>query len=343
MHLDNGQDIINSTLNNEAVKRSIETDDDFSQSKFLINSPSKNDVKLFSEQKTHILDNKLGLELFMAPSPKSTTQIKLTFLDQYSVHPTSDKNELPFQASRIYYRQTATGDKFLRKWLSYCLNTNKFYCNICMAFSPDRDSVWVSGSSYTVKRIYDKIREHEEHCLSHEFAVQTFTQIKLKDRGDIVDIFDSSRRKIVANNQEVLGRIIDIIRFLAKQNLAFRGKRNECLYDLDIANESNLNIKNRGNFMELVKLISKYDPVLRLHIENCTKKYLNNLNKSDGKKKGRGNMVTFLSKNMFNKIIDIMRKSIQDKICEEVKLANFFSLEVDSTQDVSVADQLCIC
>jgi len=115
------------------------------------------------------------------------------------------------------------------------------------------------------------------------------------------------------------------------------------LYDLDLANESNLNIKNRGNFMELVKLISKYDPVLRLHIENCTKKYLNNLNKSDGKKKGRGNMVTFLSKNMYNKIIDIMKKSIQDKICEEVKLANFFSLEVDSTQDVSVADQLCIC
>jgi len=140
----------------------------------IINSPS-NDVKLFSEQKTHILDNKLGLELFMAPSPKSTTQIKLTFLDQHPVHHTSDKNELPFQASRIYYRETATGDKFLRKWLSYCLNTNKLYCNICMSFSPDRDSVWVRGSSYTVKRIYDKIREHEEHCRSHEFAVQTFT------------------------------------------------------------------------------------------------------------------------------------------------------------------------
>lgn len=116
-----------------------------------------------------------------------------------------------------------------------------------MAFSLDRDSVWVRASSYTVKRIYDKIREHEEHCRSNEFAVQIFTQIKLKDRSDIIDIFYSLRRKIVANNQEVLGRIIDIIRFLAKQNLAFRGKRNESLYDLDIANESNLSIKDRGN------------------------------------------------------------------------------------------------
>ncbi|KAL4147901.1 hypothetical protein QTP88_002228 [Uroleucon formosanum] len=242
LHLDNGQDIINSPSKNDALKLSIETDDDFSQSKFLINSPSKNAVKHSSEEKTHILDNKLGLELFMTPSPKSTTQIKLTFLDQHLVHPT----------------------------------------------------------------------KHDEHCRSHEFAVQTFTQIKLEDRGDIVDIFDSSRRKIVANNREVLSRIINIIRFLAKQNLAFRGKRNESLYDLDIANKSNLSKKNRGNFMELVKLISKYDPILR-----------------------RGNMVTFLSKNMYNKTIDIMRKSIQDKMCEEVKLAKFFSLEVDSAQDVT--------
>lgn len=95
--------------------------------------------------------------------------------------------------------------------------------------------------------------------------------------------------------------------------------------------------------MELVKLISKYDPVLRFYIKNCTTKYLNNLNKCDGKKNGRGNMISYLSKNMYSKIIDIIRKSIQDKICEEVKLANFFSLEVDSTQDVSVTDQLCIC
>lgn len=54
-------------------------------------------------------------------------------------------------------------------------------------------------------------------------------------------------------------------------------------------------------------------------------------------------MVTCLSENMYNKIIDIMRKSIQNKICEEAKLAKLFSLEVDSTQVVSVADQLCIC
>lgn len=307
-----------------------------------INLPPNNEIiEISNEQKTPILD-----DVFIAPCPKTTTQVKLAFLDQHPIHPESDNNDLPFQASRIYYRQTESGDKFLRKWLSYCLNNNRFYCSICMAFSLDRNSVWVHGTSYTVKRIYDKIKHHENNCRSHEFAVQTFTQITLRNRGDIVDMIDSSRRKIVANNREVVARVIDIIIFLAKQNLAFRGKRNESLYDIDIFNEfnGNNNFKNRGNFMELVKLISKYDPVLRLHIEHCTKKRLNTINKNTTQKtKGRGNLVTFLSKNMFIKIIDIMRNLIQNKISDEVNSAGFFSLEVDTTQDVSVSDQLCIC
>jgi len=43
--------------------------------------------------------------------------------------------------------------------------------------------------------------------------MHTFTQINLRDRGDIVDIFDSSRHKTIANNREVLVRIIDIVFF----------------------------------------------------------------------------------------------------------------------------------
>lgn len=192
-------------------------------------------------------------EVFVAPSPNMTTQIKLAFLDQHPVHPNSNIYELPFQASRLYYRNTESGDKFLRKWLSYNIKNKKLYCNICMAFSLDRDSVWIHGASYTTKRIYDKIKDHEENCRSHEFAVQTFAQIKFKDRGDIIDLFDSSRKKVISNNREVVSRVIDIIIFLAKQNLAFRGKRNENVCDLDIFNKLKKNHENRGNFMELVK------------------------------------------------------------------------------------------
>jgi len=64
----------------------------------------------------------------------------------------------------------------------------------------------------------------------------------------------------VAKNREVANRIIDIILILAKQSLAFRGKRNESalhfnmkhLKDFDIGTGINI---NRGNFIELVRLL----------------------------------------------------------------------------------------
>ena len=53
----------------------------------------------------------------------------------------------------------------------------------------------------------------------------------------------------------VLNRIVDVILYLTKQNLPLRGHR-----------ESLDEEGNPGNFLELIKLISKYDPVLREHV-----------------------------------------------------------------------------
>ena len=50
-------------------------------------------------------------------------------------------------------------------------------------------------------------------------------------------------------------RLLDAALFLAKKNWAFRGHREA----LDEA-------ANAGNFLELVKLIAKYDPVMREHL-----------------------------------------------------------------------------
>lgn len=70
--------------------------------------------------------------------------------------------------------------------------------------------------------------------------------------------------------------IIDIILYLVKQNLAFRKKMNESRFDLNIINKVDTNFKNRGNFMQLVKLISKYDiNTISHNIKNCIKKCLN--------------------------------------------------------------------
>jgi len=62
---------------------------------------------------------------------------------------------------------------------------------------------------------------------------------------------------------KILERILDAIMFLAKQNLSFRSHR---------GNISNIN--NSDNFLELIKLIGKYNPVMKEHLVTFSYKYL---------------------------------------------------------------------
>ena len=65
----------------------------------------------------------------------------------------------------------------------------------------------------------------------------------------------SRRQREIANNWQVLSHLLDIIKLLAKQNLALRG-HNEGADSL-----------NRGNFLELVHHQAKYDPILQQHLQ----------------------------------------------------------------------------
>ena len=53
---------------------------------------------------------------------------------------------------------------------------------------------------------------------------------------------------------DILHRLLDITLFLAKQNLPFCGHKED---------KSSF---NKGNFLEMVEMLSKYDPVLKKHL-----------------------------------------------------------------------------
>jgi len=57
--------------------------------------------------------------------------------------------------------------------------------------------------------------------------------------------------------------------------------------------------------------------------------------------KGRGSLVTFLSKTTVDKVISGILKEIRNKIKNELGDQNF-SIQMDSTQDVGVMDQASI-
>ncbi|KAH9638834.1 hypothetical protein HF086_012787 [Spodoptera exigua] len=107
--------------------------------------------------------------------------------------------------------------------------------------------------------------------------------------------------------------MFDIIKFLAKQNLALRGH---------IENDTST---NRGNFLELVHLIAKYDPVLREHLVRS---------KMCGKIS-----IPYMSPQIQNEFIAILGNNVRQHIIGQIKKAKYYSIIFDSTPDLSHKDQ----
>ena len=137
-------------------------------------------------------------------------------------------------------------------------------------------------------------------------------------------------------------RLLDITICLAEQGLAFRSHRE------DTTDESS-HSSNQGNFLALVKLLAKYDETLVHHLTDMKrKKSLSSRKKKEGKQRrtkgsGRGNLVTFLSAESQNKLINSIANKILHVILDEIKTVHYNRIAMDSPTDRAKRDQLsCI-
>ena len=64
--------------------------------------------------------------------------------------------------------------------------------------------------------------------------------------------------------------------------------------------------------------------------------------KRDVKGKGRGNFVTFISKTSVVKILKLIAEMLKEKIAKYVNDAGLFSVQMDSTTDISTHDQCAV-
>ncbi|XP_008178490.1 zinc finger MYM-type protein 1-like [Acyrthosiphon pisum] len=205
--------------------------------------------------------------------------------------------------------------KVQRKWLSYCSYSKRIFCTTCMTFCPRRENIsnLVTGLEVlNSKNVYGTVKKHEQ-SKTHGEAVSALLQANLnKNIESCINInLREIHSKEVEFNRLVIKRLIDIIMFIGRQGLAFRGK-DEAAYSLEDRTI------NHGNFLELVLLIKDYDVVLNMHVKNCIEL---------SKKRKAG----------------VIGNLLREKIVNELKEAQSFSILVDSTQDVAVLDQLAIC
>ena len=109
--------------------------------------------------------------------------------------------------------------------------------------------------------------------------------------------------------QQVVRRIVSVVKFLCIRGLAFRGK------------EELIGSPINGNYLGILELLSEYDTFLAEH------------NNKHGKK-GRGHNISYLSSTIFEEVIQLMGQKVMATITEEIRTAKYFSVIVDSTPDV---------
>lgn len=181
----------------------------------------------------------------------------------------------------------------------------------------DTTSKFVTGFQMWWK-LSPKVHNHEtseEHLLCLEKWKTLAAGLRLHKTIDAENIalMDTEKKKW----RDTLYRLLDITLFLAKQNLAFRGHKED---------ESSL---NKGNFLEMVEFLSKYDPVLKEHLMR--------LKQSTCELKASA---SYLAPATQNEFINVLANHVKEMLVMDIKSARYFGIMFDSTPDVSHTDQM---
>jgi hypothetical protein len=115
--------------------------------------------------------------------------------------------------------------------------------------------------------------------------------------------------------RKVLLRIILIVKFLAKHNLAFRGSNSKLYQD------------NNGNFMGMVEMIAEFDPVIQEHVRRISKDETH---------------IHYLGHDIQNEIINLLATAIRYELIKKVKESKYFSVILNCTLYASHQEQLSL-
>uniref|UniRef100_A0A672I8P6 TTF-type domain-containing protein n=1 Tax=Salarias fasciatus TaxID=181472 RepID=A0A672I8P6_SALFA len=186
-------------------------------------------------------------------------------------------------------------------WLEYSQSQNSSYCFACRHFSlPNTQaSAFTSslGFSHWKKAMFKdggfKGHEKSEGHVNAMFAWGEHKKAALTDTS-IRDVLNEAYNQKVHENRKYNETVAEVLLLTATQNIA-RGHR------------ETEEAANRGNFLEILEMIAKHDPVV------------------EKKMKGKQN-AKYTSSVIQNEILDCLANMVHEEIIQEVKESEVFSV-----------------
>ena len=156
-----------------------------------------------------------------------------------------DENNRHF-SKEYYIRRLPNEEKQDRRWLVYSTVMDRVFCFYCKLFgSKYSTSQLVNEGSRDWKNLGKQLKSQE---ITNEHILNMTRWIDLETRLSKKETIDKSVQGRINKEQEhwekVLVRIIAVVKTFARNNLAFRGKK-EKLYE-----------DNNGNFLGLIEMIA---------------------------------------------------------------------------------------
>ena len=196
-------------------------------------------------------------------------------------------------------------------WLHYNEQSDSVLCFICaqqneklnLRAARNKEWVFISQGFSNWKKALVRFKEHQvSEC--HKLAMEY--QISIPNTcGNVIQMSNDAAKKTMATNRFCLLKIIECLQYLARQAMPMQGDMDE-----------------ESNFIQLLKLRGKDQPVLLKWLERKDDKYT--------------------SHEIQNEIISIMANNVIRDLVADIR-GGFFAIIADEYTDVSNKEQLTIC
>lgn len=254
--------------------------------------------------------------------PLSTAHREILLTTEVSYDGISSDTDAVKFYKKYYHGQKHNGEKVSRNWIRVSRSSNSLFCLPCCLFSKTSTPWGNYGEGEKGYHGYHTplkgLQRHEESRGHIESVLDCSEYLeRLKKTKTVANELHNVSEENVSRWKLILRGVLDAVLFLAENNIAFRGASEDIKSD------------NCGNFLNLIKLLSKYYAPLTVHVQAI----LNN---------PKATSVTYLSWESQNEFINTCGQALKETILRQISSRKYFAVMVDGTPDNSRQDQLSI-